>query len=581
MKPDNPSIRKKVCRIINNYIRHLSTLIYSALEFEGAWCGLPSPCRIAVADFRQIGHQKSRSPEGVFTLVFSGKKENLFAPHTRHRRVISFLRLALLLVFLLALACTKNLVPTSSTKSIDEPTAKKTSEESASAKKTESRSTQENKEPAQRQKDLHAEKPLKTKGADGGKWEPVQRFPLKTTADETEKAALLKAASEIARTFEDVHAIKLCRNEQKAEWWIVLYLDHGPYYEVKQFIWSPLEEEPQPFTILERVSRGGLKEHISKCRRGAVYQVLEKKPQSPSERVTAETSPRESTPQKAEPKIRRDADEEHIGKKSAPPVRPQAVEPPEKLAKPQPAPTQTSTPPRVNAPEKKEENLKTREQHQLERKPAAKDSPLHSTASKIDEHLKKVEQSDLRVSGVNPEPKDLKEPSARTNARSERPTYYVFLYGSDMNHSELLDWLENNDYDAKRAVDGSPGVLKDYDFVWNYYSPSRKGGAVNIQPKPNSQIWGVLLEVEDTLLQAFDEKAGHPKYYSRGDQRLPIKRLDDGKTVFAWVYKANPSHGKKTDIWPTREYKQKILEAAKFWGFPNDYLNRITSWPVR
>ncbi len=511
--------------------------------------------------------------------MFPPQKENLVAPDMRHRRVLLFFKLALVFLFLCTLACTKNAVPTpSSTELTAEPSAKKASEETASAKKADGRSTGQDETP----KDLHSDRDSKGKDSDGGRWEAVQRFPLKTSADDKEKAALLKAASDIAHTFNAVHAIKLCRNEQKAEWWIVLYLEHGPYYEVKQFVWTPLEEDPQPFTVLERVSRGGLKEHQSKCRRGAVYQVLEKSQPSASEKIAVQPSSLQASPVKADPKIRRDAEEENIVKKPAPPVRPQAAEPAEKLTKPQLPPPQTRTPPTVSASEKKQENLRTREQPPPERKPApVRDTSTRSGASKIDEHLRKVEQSDLRVSTPSVEPKDFKEPSSRTNARTERPTYYVFLYGSDMNHSELLDWLENNDYDVKRAVDGSPGVLKDYDFVWNYYSSSRKGGAVNIQSKPNSQVWGVLLEVEDTLLQAFDEKAGHPRYYSRGDQRLPIKRLDDGKTVFAWVYKAHPSHGKKTDIWPTREYKQKILEAAKFWGFPNDYLNRIASWPVR
>ncbi|AFM24442.1 gamma-glutamylcyclotransferase family protein [Desulfomonile tiedjei] len=511
--------------------------------------------------------------------MFSLHEENLFTPGMRHRRALSFFRLALLFLFLCSFACTKNAVPTPfATKSMEESSAKKTSEETASAKKTDGSSTREDQTP----KDLHSDKDSKTKDSDGGRWEAVQRFPLKTSADETEKAALLKAASDIARTFNAVHAIKLCRNEQKAEWWIVLYLDHGPYYEVKQFVWTPVEEDPQPFTILERVSRGGLKEHLSKCKRGAIYQVLERSHPSVSEKNAAQPSSREASPVKAEPKVRKDAEEENIVKKPTPPARSQPAEHPEKLTKPQVLPPQTKTPSSGSASEKNQENLRTREQPRPERKTApVRDTSTHSTASKIDEHLRKVEQSDLRVDTPGAEPKNIKEPSAGKNARTERPTYYVFLYGSDMNHSELLDWLENNDYDVKRAVDGSPGVLKDYDFVWNYYSSSRKGGAVNIQPKPNSQIWGVLLEVEDTLLQAFDEKAGHPRYYSRGDQRLPIKRLDDGKTVFAWVYKAHPSHGKKTDIWPTREYKQKIIEAAKFWGFPNDYLNRIASWPVR
>jgi gamma-glutamylcyclotransferase (GGCT)/AIG2-like uncharacterized protein YtfP len=94
-------------------------------------------------------------------------------------------------------------------------------------------------------------------------------------------------------------------------------------------------------------------------------------------------------------------------------------------------------------------------------------------------------------------------------------------------------------------------------------------------------VYGLLLEIEDGLLKAFDAKEGHPTCYTRRYQRVPVRRLEDGKTFFAWLYVANPTKGGKRDFWPTADYKQKILKAASFWGLPETYISRIKSWPTR
>ncbi|MFH0824507.1 MAG: gamma-glutamylcyclotransferase [Pseudomonadota bacterium] len=161
------------------------------------------------------------------------------------------------------------------------------------------------------------------------------------------------------------------------------------------------------------------------------------------------------------------------------------------------------------------------------------------------------------------------------------PTCHVFAYGTKINHAELLAWLEFNGYDPSDLVDASPAVLDGHDFVWNYYSSSRGGGAVNIEPRSGCGIWGLLLEIRDPLLDALDRREGHPEAYSRGDRRMAVKRLEDGKTVYAWVYRASPNRDKRRNVWPTRTYKQKVLEAATFWGFPGEYLAKIKGWQTQ
>ena len=150
-----------------------------------------------------------------------------------------------------------------------------------------------------------------------------------------------------------------------------------------------------------------------------------------------------------------------------------------------------------------------------------------------------------------------------------------------MNHPELLEWLDAHGYDSSLILSATPGILEGYDYVWNFYSPSRGGGAVNLERKKNSRVWGLLIEFEDPLLQAFDRREGHPFAYTRGHKRVAVTRAPDGEKVFAWLYLANVPANTRRDILPTPEYKGTIVQAARFWGFPEDYVSRLKSWETR
>lgn len=160
-------------------------------------------------------------------------------------------------------------------------------------------------------------------------------------------------------------------------------------------------------------------------------------------------------------------------------------------------------------------------------------------------------------------------------------TDFTFAYGSNMNRSDLRSWLEGGGYDSSLVVDASPAILEGYDFVWNFYSQGRGGATANLERKEGSKIYGVLIEFDESLLKAFDRKEGHPFFYSRGGSRVPVKRIKDGKTVSAWLYLAEPNRGGSRDLHPTRDYKKIVLDAAEFWGFPEEYLEKIRGWEAQ
>jgi hypothetical protein len=155
---------------------------------------------------------------------------------------------------------------------------------------------------------------------------------------------------------------------------------------------------------------------------------------------------------------------------------------------------------------------------------------------------------------------------------------FVFFYGSSMNRSDLRSWLEAGGYDSSLILNSEPARLEGYDFIWDYYSSGRAGGTANLEHKEGSTIWGLLVEFEEPLLKAFDRRQGHPTFYSRGENRVPVQRGSDGKTVFAWLYAAASNKRGRRDVWPTRVYKKVVLDAALFWKLPDDYVEKIKSW---
>ncbi len=157
-------------------------------------------------------------------------------------------------------------------------------------------------------------------------------------------------------------------------------------------------------------------------------------------------------------------------------------------------------------------------------------------------------------------------------------TDFVFAYGSNMNSSDLRSWLERNGFDSSLVVGRKLAILDGYDYVWNFYSSGRAGGAVNLEPKEKSSVCGVLIELDTSLLKAMDRKEGHPFFHAR--QRVKVRLLDQEgtETVLAWVYLAKPNKGDRRDIWPTRPYKKIVLDGAVEMGLPQECIEKIRAW---
>ena len=143
-----------------------------------------------------------------------------------------------------------------------------------------------------------------------------------------------------------------------------------------------------------------------------------------------------------------------------------------------------------------------------------------------------------------------------------------FAYGSNMNWEDLDKWCEERGYssiDPGSHVES--GVFSDYRLIFNYWSRSRNGGALNIIRSVGDEVCGVLFTLSDEDFQKIKEKEG-PAY-----KPYPVNViLADGRVAGAKTFKAKAKH----ELFPpTDEYLKIVLEGAEYFDLGEKCLERI------
>lgn len=484
------------------------------------------------------------------------------------------------------------------------------------------------------------DRPLQSKADTSLKRSRDESAKLPPVTSRWEFRAVRDLITELVKDTENVDHVKVCYAAQDNEWWITLYQDRVSVYDLKTYIWSVNHDRPEPYLALKKISKRNLERDLLTADSGCACKALEATKRGwvawkPTAMLVAQSELPEETERAGERKPERSSKTSTPSKPRKRKVRRAVSAPPNPAQtrsasarmKPEAAPTRKPREdsegepyfrPAVAGPNPAEASV--RELDQVRRRPAPRPSaarrpvsprPLYRSGwerglvNKEQERSQgppkraspgiRIEKPQHRLaiwSDTQVPDKKTREapnrPDAESSTRAEAnkpkptvPTCYVFAYGAKMNHQDLLASLKAAGYDASLVLDASPAKLDGYDFVWNYYSKDRGGGAVNLEPKSNSSVYGLLIQIEDGLLPVWDHIEGHPVFYNRGDRRIPVKRLKDGLTVFAWVYLARPVSHARRDIWPTPAYKQEIVRAATFWGLPTRYLEKVKAWKTK
>ena len=105
--------------------------------------------------------------------------------------------------------------------------------------------------------------------------------------------------------------------------------------------------------------------------------------------------------------------------------------------------------------------------------------------------------------------------------------------------------------------------LPDHQLDFTHYSTRWSGGAADVVPAPDSQVWGMVYErVDFALLDRFE----------KGYDRVVLHVLDDDDRVHEVT---SYSVREKSRFAPSDTYVAKLLHWGRRWEFPEPYLSQL------
>ncbi len=144
-----------------------------------------------------------------------------------------------------------------------------------------------------------------------------------------------------------------------------------------------------------------------------------------------------------------------------------------------------------------------------------------------------------------------------------------FAYGSNMNWPLIKER-------APSAEFFSVAKLKDHRLAFTRKSNRRGCGSADAVPEQGQNVWGVIYQIEERDFGSLDEaedfvpgraENGYTRQqchvYTNGDNQKPILV----SLYFAEKQKDPPLH--------STEYKRLIVEGAKHWRLPKDYIEEL------
>ncbi len=146
-----------------------------------------------------------------------------------------------------------------------------------------------------------------------------------------------------------------------------------------------------------------------------------------------------------------------------------------------------------------------------------------------------------------------------------------FAYGSNMDPVQMRQRCPSARFVAVAK-------LPDYRLAFTRYAKDRGCGTCDGIPESGKAIWGVVFELSEADLQRMDEREGYRPGRPLSDNsyvRAQRKVYRDGNrdtSLWVWLYFANRQPDPPL---PNAAYKRRLVEGAKFWGLPEEYLAEL------
>jgi hypothetical protein len=170
-----------------------------------------------------------------------------------------------------------------------------------------------------------------------------------------------------------------------------------------------------------------------------------------------------------------------------------------------------------------------------------------------------------------------REEDVKDAATERAVTDWTFAYGSNMKTGDLEADLHDRYGVSNSIIETAPAVLPGWRLVWNYPSVSRGCGAANIEEAAGQDLPGVAIRLTDAGLKALDKKEGHRKDPEQSSYRRYLQSigLSSGQTIEAWTYVARPEKTRMDPQWPSKAYRQLLIDGATENRLPKAHIEAL------
>jgi hypothetical protein len=147
-----------------------------------------------------------------------------------------------------------------------------------------------------------------------------------------------------------------------------------------------------------------------------------------------------------------------------------------------------------------------------------------------------------------------------------------FAYGSNMYWQQMKERCP-----SARFV--GIAKLKDHRLAFTRISKSRLCGAADVVPALGCEVWGVIYDIEECDFIPLDKAED----YVPGSQENSYNRVqrsvlaNGGSETLVWTYLA--VHEPNPPL-PSAHYKGLIVEGARYWKLPPEYIESLESIEV-
>jgi gamma-glutamylcyclotransferase (GGCT)/AIG2-like uncharacterized protein YtfP len=146
-----------------------------------------------------------------------------------------------------------------------------------------------------------------------------------------------------------------------------------------------------------------------------------------------------------------------------------------------------------------------------------------------------------------------------------------FAYGSNLDFAQMRKRCPSAQFVAKAR-------LPDCCLAFTRKSIGWGCGVADVRPASGQEVWGVVYNIAETEIGLLDKAEGYrpgrpleENAYVR-EQRHVFRDGDAEQPLVASIYIANPQPNPPL---PNSDYKSQIVDGARFWHLPGEYVAQL------